>query len=88
MPAIVSEPPVVDARGLLCPLPLVRLSQALRRLPAGGQVRLLATDPGTPGDVQALCAQDGHRVLEHTAEAGQLNWLIEKAGGEPPLAEV
>ena len=81
MPNTPAEPRVVDARGLLCPLPLVRLAQALRGLPAGARVQLLATDPGTPGDVQALCLQEGHRVVEHSEEAGELCWVVEKAGG-------
>ena len=58
----------VDAKGLLCPLPVIRLQDAVAGLAAGGLVDLLATDPGALQDVPAWCAVHGHRmVAAHTA---------------------
>lgn len=60
-----SHPQVeVDARGLRCPLPVIRLAQALRDLPAGSPVRLLATDPATRIDVPAFCRMRGADLLQ------------------------
>ena len=47
----------VDARGLLCPLPVLRLARALRRAPAGTVAVLLATDPAAVADVEAFCRE-------------------------------
>ncbi|HEB77255.1 MAG TPA: sulfurtransferase TusA family protein [Methylothermaceae bacterium] len=55
---------VVDARGLLCPLPVIRLQDAARRLAPGTEVELIGTDPGILHDVPAWCRIHGHRILE------------------------
>jgi tRNA 2-thiouridine synthesizing protein A len=52
-------PYVVDARGLRCPLPLVRARQALAALAAGETLVVLATDPEAPIDLAALAADTG-----------------------------
>ncbi len=58
-------PPVtVDARGLRCPLPVLRLAQALAREPVGTTIRLLATDPATRTDVPAFVRMRGITLLE------------------------
>jgi tRNA 2-thiouridine synthesizing protein A len=53
----------VDARGLPCPLPLVRLSAVVRGLAPGTRVRLLGTDAALPTDLAAWCDATGHRLL-------------------------
>ena len=53
----------VDARGLLCPIPILRLARALSRRPEGTVVLLLATDPAAPGDVAAFCREQGHELI-------------------------
>ena len=58
------EPIVVDARGLACPLPVIRAAQAARDLPGGAIVTILATDPATRYDVPAWTRLRGHEVLE------------------------
>lgn len=50
----------VDARGLRCPLPVIRLAQAVRGLPAGTLVNVLATDPAAVHDVPAWARLRGH----------------------------
>ncbi len=54
----------VDARGLLCPLPVIRLQDAVKDLPTGTEVELIGTDPGILHDVPAWCRVHGHRVLQ------------------------
>jgi TusA-related sulfurtransferase len=54
----------VDARGLKCPLPLVKTKLALEEAAAGETVRVLATDPEAPIDLAAWAAQAGHEYRE------------------------
>lgn len=59
-------PLVVDALGLRCPLPVLRLARAVRTRPAGSTATVLASDPAVEHDVPAWCAMRGHRVLSCT----------------------
>lgn len=53
----------IDARGLLCPLPVLRLRKRLMTLTSGTIVRLITTDPAAIIDVPHFCAETGHRLL-------------------------
>lgn len=53
----------IDARDLLCPLPVLKLRKALLGLAPGAQVQLLATDPAAVIDVPHFCQQGGHELL-------------------------
>ena len=53
----------VDARGLLCPLPVLRLRKRMQALAPGGVVRLLADDPAAHVDVPHFCAEAGHELM-------------------------
>ncbi|MDX6750108.1 sulfurtransferase TusA family protein (plasmid) [Geminicoccaceae bacterium 1502E] len=55
---------LVDARGLSCPLPLVKARQALMVLPSGAVICVLATDPAAPRDFEDYCEESGHRLAE------------------------
>ena len=54
---------IVDARGLLCPLPVVRVQNHMRKLPSGATLKVLATDPGAKEDIPAWCRIHGHQLL-------------------------
>ena len=54
-----STPRIVDARGMLCPWPVLRLSRAARELRAAGRIRILADDPAAPSELALLCAERG-----------------------------
>ena len=61
----------LDTRGLLCPLPVIRTQDRIRNLPAGTELEVIATDPGTQQDIPAWCRVHGHGLLEnHTFESG------------------
>jgi tRNA 2-thiouridine synthesizing protein A len=53
----------VDAVGLLCPIPLIRLAEKVRALPPGGVARLLTDDPAAEEDVRLWCRSHGHKLL-------------------------
>ena len=53
----------LDARGMLCPLPVIRTQDRMRELAAGSLLEVLATDPGVLEDIPAWCRVHGHEVL-------------------------
>ncbi|MDD5033659.1 MAG: sulfurtransferase TusA family protein [Methylococcaceae bacterium] len=70
----------VDACGMMCPLPLLRLKKALQGLNNGQVVRVLATDPASVLDFGVFLEQAGHCLLNRNEEAGVLYFLIRKGG--------
>ncbi len=54
-----SDPRLVDARGLLCPWPVIRLARAAREMGGPGEIRILADDPIAPREIEQLCAERG-----------------------------
>ena len=69
---------LVDARGLLCPVPIIRLSKAVKSVPVGATVRLLATDPGSEPDVKAWEKQTGNEIVSLTHEGKEFNFLLRR----------
>ena len=68
----------IDAIGLLCPLPVLRLRKALAGLPRGRVLRLLASDPAAIVDVPHFCAQAGHEFLGQTEAADHMVYRLRK----------
>ena len=60
----------VDARGLNCPMPILRTKKALKEIPVGGTLEVLASDPGSQSDFEAFARQTGDELLssEQTGE--------------------
>jgi tRNA 2-thiouridine synthesizing protein A len=69
---------VVDALGLKCPLPVLRLRKRLEPLPAGARVRLLADDPAAHVDVPHFCAEQGHVFEGADEEEGRTAFTLRK----------
>lgn len=69
----------LDAKGLTCPLPVLRARKAMGEVPAGGVLRVEATDPGAVKDFDAFCKAGGHRLLAQNADKGVFVFLIKKA---------
>jgi TusA-related sulfurtransferase len=68
----------VDARGLSCPLPIVRTAQAIKGLPSGAIVEVLATDPGSIKDFAAWSKATGHALVESTSDAQVYRFVIRR----------
>jgi tRNA 2-thiouridine synthesizing protein A len=68
----------LDCRGLICPLPVLKLTRAMKELPLGSVVELLATDPGAPADVETFERRTGHRLLESSEEDGVFRFLVQR----------
>ena len=71
---------VLDAKGLNCPLPILKAKKALKEVPDGGTLEILATDPGSVADFQAFTRQTGNELLETGEEGGVYRFLIRKTG--------
>jgi tRNA 2-thiouridine synthesizing protein A len=74
---------VLDARGLKCPLPVLKMEKRLAQLPAGSRLTVLATDPIAKVDIPLYCTQHGHACDAGTVEGGILSFAIVKTGTAP-----
>jgi tRNA 2-thiouridine synthesizing protein A len=70
----------LDTKGLNCPLPILKAKKALGKIPAGGTLEVLATDPGTVKDFAAFCRQTGHELLDSGEDGGVFTFLIKRTG--------
>ena len=68
----------LDATGLLCPLPVLKARRALRAVPAGGILQVLATDPGAVKDFEHFCRTTGCELLESSETDGVLHFRLRK----------
>ncbi len=71
---------VLDAQGLLCPLPVLRARRAMKEVAPGGLLRVLATDPGAVKDFRHFCEATGSTLVESSQDGGVYTFLIRKAG--------
>jgi tRNA 2-thiouridine synthesizing protein A len=69
----------LDARGMNCPLPILRTKKALSALGSGETLAVISTDPGSVKDMQAFCKQTGNELLSSSANQGEFEFLIRKS---------
>ena len=77
---------LLDAKGLACPLPVLRLNRALRSMAPGERLRLLATDRASVADVRAFCRETGHELTGFSEEAGGVYSFVVRRRTEPDAA--
>lgn len=68
----------LDCRGLICPMPVIKLSKAIKALDVGALIEMLATDPGSVPDLEAFEKQTGHRVVERSEANGVFRFLVRR----------
>lgn len=68
---------IVDCRRLLCPMPVIKVQNAIEGLPAGSQLEAVCTDPGALKDIPAWSRINGHRVLEVESRNGEYIVVVE-----------
>lgn len=78
----------VDACGLQCPGPILKLKKNMDSMSAGERIEVKATDPGFPRDAEAWCQSTGNRFLSKTNSNGYYSVVIEKGGEKPAPAFV
>ena len=58
----------LDCQGLLCPVPIIRISKAIKQMEVGQVLKMVATDPGSMPDMEAWSRQTGHQLLSAAEE--------------------
>ena len=69
----------LDARGLNCPLPILRTKKALNSLQSGDTLQMVSSDPGSIKDIAAFCNQTGNELLENRTDSGEFIFIIRKS---------
>ncbi len=69
---------ILDVKGMNCPLPVLRANRALRGMPPGAVLRVLATDRAAVADFAAFCQETGHALLAQDEEGGVLGFTIRR----------
>ena len=69
---------LLDVQGLTCPLPVLKANKALRGLPPGARLTVLATDPATTKDFPAFCRETGHELLSAAEAEGIYRFELRK----------
>jgi tRNA 2-thiouridine synthesizing protein A len=67
----------LDARGLFCPMPILKASAMLEPMHSGEQLEVLADDPAAPSDFVAFSKRTGHPLRENTEDAGTYRFVLE-----------
>lgn len=68
----------LDARGLNCPMPILRTKKALTDMSSGQVLKVVATDPGSVKDIQAFSKQTGNELLSVAEAAGEFAFFLKK----------
>lgn len=69
----------VDARGMMCPMPILTLARIIREAQPGAVIEVLATDAGAKADIPAWCEKTGNQLLDAVDGAGVLTFYVQKS---------
>ena len=75
---VIKEDRLLDCTGMLCPMPIVETSKAMKELQAGQVLKMIATDAGSPPDIEAWSRQTGNELLRSTIEDGKFVFFLKK----------
>lgn len=78
-PALPAPDDVLDCTGMACPLPVVKTSQAIKKIEPGQVLELLATDPGVEPDMKAWTTRTGNELLSISSDGGVFHVLIRRS---------
>jgi tRNA 2-thiouridine synthesizing protein A len=68
----------VDAKGLSCPMPIVKTAQAIKQIASGALIEVLATDPGSTKDFEAWSKSTGNAMVESSVDGGVYRFVLRK----------
>ena len=68
----------LDLRGLLCPMPMVRVSQNISKVEVGGVVRAVATDPGSLADIPSWARSTGNEVIKQDRDGKEIIFYVRR----------
>ena len=69
---------VLDAKGLNCPLPIIRTKKVLKDMALGTTLEVLATDPGSVADFSAFCRTTGNEIVEQNQDGAVYRFVIRR----------
>ena len=78
----ITEDKLVDARDLMCPMPVMAATKAMRRLTPGQVLKVLATDRGSLADIPAWAEENGDELIDSGEDSGVFVFYVRKAAGE------
>lgn len=76
--AVTTHDKELDARGMNCPLPILRARKALNDMTSGQVLRIIATDPGSVKDFEAFSKQTGNELLSQSATESEFTFYMRK----------
>lgn len=76
---VIKEDQVLDCTGMLCPMPIVKTTKAMKELESGSVLKVISTDAGSPPDIAAWSRQTGNELLLSTEESGKFVFFLKKA---------
>ncbi len=76
---VIKEDQVLDCTGLLCPMPIVKTTKAMKEMVSGHILKMISTDAGSPPDIAAWSRQTGNELLLSTEENGKFIFFLKKA---------
>jgi tRNA 2-thiouridine synthesizing protein A len=68
----------LDAKGLSCPMPIVKTAQAMKAIPSGSLLEVLATDPGSVKDFEAWSRTTGNELVERSVDGGVYRFVLRR----------
>ena len=74
-----TSPLVMDLKGLLCPMPVVKLAMAIKSIPVGETIEAYATDPGVMADIPAWCRTTGNELVTLEKLEKQFHLVVRRA---------
>jgi tRNA 2-thiouridine synthesizing protein A len=76
--ALVEITQTVDAKGLSCPMPIVKTAQAIKTVESGAVIEVLATDAGSVKDFAAWCRSTGNELIDQSTDGGVYRFVIRR----------
>ena len=76
---VIKEDVLLDCSGLLCPMPIVKTSKAMKELQPGQILKMISTDAGSPPDIAAWSRQTGNELLLSTTEGNKFVFFLKKS---------
>jgi tRNA 2-thiouridine synthesizing protein A len=78
MPDEVKAVKTLDLRGLLCPLPIVKVSQAIKQVKVGEDIEAVASDPGVQKDIPAWCKTSGNELVKMDHSGKEFHFVVRR----------
>jgi tRNA 2-thiouridine synthesizing protein A len=77
--ALIQISQTVDARGLSCPMPIVKTAQAIKTIEQGAMLEVFATDAGSVKDIAAWCRSTGNELVDQSSDGAVYRFVIRRS---------